>query len=101
MKDQDRKKIGKLAQAVLDARAKFGDATLIELYDADVMKPELRKAHQALDAAVDSLYRSAAFKSDRDRVEHLFGLYEKLISPLALRSASDEKPKRRRAKSSK
>jgi hypothetical protein len=98
MKDKDRTRIAKLAQAVLDARSKFADATLIELYDADVMKPGLRKAHQVLDTGVD---RSAAFKSDRDRVEHLFGLYEKLVSPLALRSTPDEKLKRRRAKSSK
>jgi hypothetical protein len=74
--------LAKRAQAVLDARTKFSNATLIELYDADVMKPELRKAHRALDLAVDSLYRGAAFQSDRDRVEHLFGLYEKLGAPL-------------------
>lgn len=95
MKDQERAKIEKLAQAVLDARDKFGDATLIDLYEADVMKPELRKAHQALDVAVDSLYRSAAFKSDRDRVEHLFGVYEKLISPiLAAAAAKIGRPKK-------
>jgi hypothetical protein len=80
--DAQRAKVGDLAQAVLDARARFPNATLADLYDADVMKPELRRAHQALDAAVDKLYRGAAFESDRDRVEHLFGLYEKLVTPL-------------------
>jgi hypothetical protein len=80
--DAQRAKVRELAQKVLDARAKFPNATLADLYDADVMMPELRKAHQALDAAVDKLYRSAAFESDRDRVEHLFGLYEKLVTPL-------------------
>lgn len=82
MTEGQRTKIGTLGQAVLDARSQFSDATLVELYDADVMKPELRRAHRSLDIAVDALYRSAAFKSDRDRVEHLFGLYEKLVSPL-------------------
>jgi hypothetical protein len=53
-----RSKVEKLGQAVLDARSKFVNATLTELYDADVMKPELRRAHRALDAAVDTLYRS-------------------------------------------
>jgi len=48
------------------------------------MPPELRKAHRALDDAVDKLYRSAAFAGDRDRVEHLFGLYEKLVAPLVV-----------------
>jgi hypothetical protein len=77
-----RSKVEKLGQAVLDARSKFVNATLAELYDAEVMKPELRRAHRALDSAVDSLYRSAPFAGDRERVEHLFTLYERLMSPL-------------------
>ena len=46
------------------------------------MPANLRKAHAALDAAVDRLYRKKPFDGDRDRVEHLFGLYEKLVNPL-------------------
>lgn len=80
--DAQRKKIETLAKAVLDARGRFHDATLADLYDADTMKTELRRAHHALDIAVDRLYRPAAFQGDRDRVEYLFGLYEKLIAPL-------------------
>ena len=75
-------KVRVLVQAVLDARAKFPNATLADLYDPDLMKPELRRAHRALDVAVDKLYRGPAFATDRERVEHLFGLYEKLSSPL-------------------
>lgn len=59
-------------------------STLADLYDADVMPHQLRKAHQDLDKAVDRLYRPAPFTGDRDRVEHLFGLYERLIAPLAV-----------------
>jgi hypothetical protein len=81
--EAQRSKIRSLAQAVLDARTHFPGATLADLYDADVMKPQLRRAHRALDAAVDRLYRAAPFSSDQDRVEHLFGLYERLVSPLA------------------
>ena len=55
---------------------------LADLYDPDTMPANLRKAHTALDTAVDRLYRSAHFASDRDRVEHLFGRYEALVSPL-------------------
>jgi hypothetical protein len=76
---------------VLDARAAHPGATLADLYDQDVMPADLRKADQALDAAVDKLYRAAPFGSDRERVEHLFGLYEKLVAPL---SAVAAKPKR-------
>ena len=75
-------KIKLRADSVLKARAKFPDATLADLYDSDLMKPELRQAHRALDAAVDKLYRSARFSGDRDRVEHLFGRYERLVAPL-------------------
>lgn len=80
--EAQKEKIRALAQAVLDARALYPGATLADLYDPDLMKKELRQAHRALDAAVDRLYRAAPFASDRERVEHLFALYEKLSSPL-------------------
>jgi hypothetical protein len=84
--DTQRVKIRGLARAVLDARQKFPNSTLADLYDADVMPPPLRKAHRALDEAVDKLYRPAAFSGDRDRVEHLFGLYEGMVTPLVARA---------------
>ena len=37
-----------LAQAVLDARAAHQDATLAEIYDPDLMPPNLRRAHHAV-----------------------------------------------------
>lgn len=46
------------------------------------MPPNLRRAHQALDRAVDRLYRPNGFASERERVEHLFILYEKMRAPL-------------------
>ncbi len=70
------------AQAVLDARKQFPDATLADLYDPLAMPPVLVKAHAALDRAVDLCYRPQPFESDRQRVEHLFALYEKLTAPL-------------------
>lgn len=70
-------KLEPLAQAVLDARARHPESSLATLYDPDLMPTALRKAHQALDKAVDKLYRHEGFKSDRERAEHLLGLYEK------------------------
>lgn len=78
------RKIESFAQAVLDARARHKGATLADLYDPNSMPIDLRKAHHALDRAVDRLYRPHAFSSDRERVEHLFGLYEKMVSPLQI-----------------
>jgi hypothetical protein len=88
--EPQREKVKVLAQAVLDARAKFPGSTLADLYDVDAMPPQLRKAHRALDEAVDKLYRSAAFAGDRDRVEHLFGHYERLVAPLVAASAAPQ-----------
>jgi hypothetical protein len=82
-----------LAQAVLDARSTHLDTTLADLYDPDVMPPDLRRAHNNLDRAVDRLYRPKAFTSDRERVEYLFTLYEKMITPL---QASPQARKRTR-----
>jgi hypothetical protein len=82
--DRQRERIRSLGQAVLDARAQFPGSTLADLYDVYAMPWQLRKAHRALDAAVDRLYRSAAFTGDRDRAEHLFGLYERLVAPLGV-----------------
>ena len=78
----DLQSLNSLAQAVLDARTAHPDATLADLYDPDLMPPGLRKAHQALDRAVDRLYRPRRFTSERERVEHLFVLYERMCSPL-------------------
>ena len=89
-------KLEPLAQAVLDARATHPDATLSDLYDPDLMPPNLRRAHQSLDRAVDRLYRAKGFASEHGRVEHLFMLYEKIRAPLA--AGMKAKPKRRRTR---
>lgn len=95
---KSREKIRALAQAVLDARAAHSGATLADLYDPDTMPPDLRKAHRALDEAVDKLYRAQPFASDRERVEHLFVLYEKLTAPmLAAATTKTKKPRGKKA----
>ena len=84
-----------LAQAVLDARAAHPDATLADLYDPDLMPPNLRRAHHALDRAVDRLYRRARFMSERERIEYLFALYERMQAPLAAKAAGKGKRRAR------
>jgi hypothetical protein len=91
--EAQRETVEKAAQAVLDARAQFPDSTLADLYDPIAMPPALAKAHAALDLAVDRCYRKEPFNSDRERVEHLFALYEKLIEPLAATPQKSRKPK--------
>ncbi len=86
-----RAKIETLAQAVLDVRNSHPTSSLADLYDPDTMPANLRKAHNALDIAVDRLYRAAPFASDRDRVEHLFGRYEALVNPLEAKGIAKNK----------
>ena len=75
------------------ARYEAHVAKLDNLYDPDPMPPNLRRAHQALDRAVDRLYRRTGFAAERECVEHLLALYEKMRTPLT----AGMKEKKRRA----
>ena len=68
-----REKIERTAQAILDARALFPDSSLADLYDDAVMPPELRKAHRANDAAVRAAY---GFPKDMSEPEIVAALME-------------------------
>jgi hypothetical protein len=86
MKDIDAsriKTVEEAAQAVLDARLESKDSCLADLYDPLAMPQRLIRAHQALDLAVDKCYRKDAFKSELERVEYLFSLYEQFSLPLS------------------
>ena len=93
-KDARLSKLESPAQAVLDARAAHPGATLADLYDPLTMPPNLRKAHQALDRAVDRLYRRSGFVSERERVEHLLMVYEGMRGVLALATRDKKKGRR-------
>ena len=76
--DEQMKKIEQTAQAILDARAKYPDSSLADLYDETLMPPELRKAHQENDRAVMAAYGFSTKMSESECVAELFKLYEKL-----------------------
>ena len=71
-------RIEQTAQGILDARAKYPEASLADLYDELTMPPELRKAHQANDKAVMSAYGFSIKMTESECVAELFKLYEKL-----------------------
>ena len=74
---EQRERIEKCAQAVLDARAAHPDASLADMYnpDNDFLFPDLMKAHANLDAAVEAAY-GVDFDGDEEKiVAHLFKLY--------------------------
>lgn len=81
---EQKNKISELAQSVLNARQPYLEAgsTYAHLYDPLTMPPDLLKAHQQLDKAVDKLYHSKGFNSDAQRVSALFIRYQDLKTPL-------------------
>lgn len=74
-------KIEQTAQAILDARALYPDASLADLYDELTMPPELRKAHQANDKAVMAAYGFPVKNfTESDCVAALMKLYQELTA---------------------
>ena len=80
--DAQKQAVEQAAQAVLDARAQFPGASLADLYDPLAMPPELRRAHQDLDRAVDAAYGRKKFAADAERVAFLFDHYRQYTSLL-------------------
>ena len=78
--NHQKKHIETLAENVLLTREMYPDMTLADMYDPGTMPDLLRAAHAALDIAVDALYRKKPFSSDEERLQLLFGLYEKLVA---------------------
>ena len=79
--DAQKAKVEQTAQAILDARALYPDASLSDLYDETTMPPELRKAHQDNDRAV---MRAYGFKpgemTESSCVAELMKMYQRLTS---------------------
>jgi hypothetical protein len=59
------------------------------------MPPELVKAHQELDKAVDLCYRPQPFINETKRIEFLFELYDKYTAGLF---ANEERKSRKQKK---
>ena len=77
--DTQKAKIEQTAQAILDARTKYPDSSLADLYDELTMPSELRKAHQENDKAVMDAYGFAwRTMTESDCVAELFKMYQKL-----------------------
>ena len=79
--DEQKAKIEQTAQAILDARALYPDASLADLYDELTMPPELRKAHQANDRAVMAAYGFPVKGfTESDCVAALMKMYQELTA---------------------
>ena len=78
---EQKEKIEKTAQGILDARALYPDSSLADLYDPLTMPPELRKAHTANDKAVMQAYGMPIKETDEAAcVAWLMRLYQEMTS---------------------
>ena len=78
--DEQKSRIEATAQGILDARAKYPDSTLADLYDELTMPPELRHAHQENDRAVMAAYGFPTAMTESECVAELFRRYQALLA---------------------
>ena len=84
--DEQKRRIEKTAQGILDARALYPDCSLADLYDDLTMPVELRKAHQENDRAVMEAYGfkkkdengKLRWLNESETVAELMKMYQKL-----------------------
>lgn len=87
--EEQKAKIERTAQGILDARALYPECSLADLYDELTMPPELRKAHQENDKAVMEAYDfrvkdeqtgKLRWLTESETVAELMKMYQKLTS---------------------
>ena len=71
--------IAQTAQAILDARAKYPDSSLADLYDPATMPCDLLEAHRQNDRAVMQAYGFSTKMTESECVAELFEMYARLI----------------------
>ena len=76
---EQKAKIERTAQGILDARAKYPDATFADMYGNLILFSELMKAHNDNDAAVMEAYGFNPRMTEPEIVAELFKLYQNLV----------------------
>ena len=77
--DEQKQKIERTAQAILDARARYPESSLADLYDPLTMPADLQKAHRENDRAVFEAYgKSWDITSEPACIAYLMQAYRKL-----------------------
>lgn len=78
LSDHDRDRLTRHAFGVLEARERYSDRALGDLYLPDEMPADLKRTHEQLDATVDALYGAASTPTDTQRLEILFKRYDEM-----------------------
>lgn len=77
--EKQKARIEQTAQAILDARLKYPDSSLADLYDPNLMPYDLLQAHRENDRAVMDAYGFPTKMSESECAAALFNLYSDLI----------------------
>ena len=78
--EEQRARIEKTAQGILDARAKYPNDSLADLYDPLLMPADLRRAHAENDKAVMDAYGFPwRTMKEEDCVAELMRMYQRLV----------------------
>ena len=77
--EEQHQRIEQTAQAILDARAKYPDSSLADLYDPNTMPYDLLEAHRANDRAVMAAYGFSTKLTESECVARLLEMYSQLV----------------------
>jgi hypothetical protein len=69
-----------LSFKLVEEREKYSEKTMSELYDPDKMPLGLKDIHDQIDNYIEKIYGSIKLKSDKDRINLLFSMYESLLN---------------------
>lgn len=78
--EEQKAKIEETAQAILNARQAYPDASMADLYGNLIVFPDLMKAHRANDAAVLEAYGFPKDATESDIVARLFKMYREITN---------------------
>jgi hypothetical protein len=92
--EQNKADLTRCAENILLAREAHYPATIADLYDPETMPDNLRRAHDANDALLESIYIGRRFKNDTERLEKLFELYTKMTASDAGKAQTSSKKSR-------
>jgi hypothetical protein len=76
--EKNRDELTRCAEEILLARERHYPKTIAELYVADTMPDDLRRAHSQNDETLERIYIGRAFKNDTERLEKLFEMYSRM-----------------------
>lgn len=78
--EQNKIDLTRCAENILLAREAHFPATIADLYAADSMPENLRRAHEQNDEVLERIYIGRRFRNDTERLEKLFDLYTKMTA---------------------